>query len=1202
MNNVKLAFERYLDVKTIQRRQSLLKWSLESSNTSQFTPLYTRGDWTGISSLQTIEKSSIFQLNSLRDLESVKAEVNQFRRNLSSTDTRFFDNNFDIIVNESSSPPTLEWGASQFQLLKKDLQMFSGERDDYTPDVILRVNTLFHWLYENKLYSLAYDLVMQVLNSIDVFFRYNELTFVITVIDHDGTIDDLMKFSEVYKTRPTPSILKRTRRLGGSQTMIELTQLKHTLSMADFNNSIKIIESLIASEESNLNGLKYTIYQLIEQALPKFTHSEEMKDFILNTNDRGFLPPSLITFIYSKKEFGSIEEEVDFFSEFIKLHQLQKEENFEFRVYQNLKKMKKSTLALRVWYENNYKREVILGHGLVIDGTYPQLEKLHKEKMDNLPRGFQKEMKLNEDDHSSVLSLLIFTHSQYGKDFQKVKNYYLFKKENGMEIKTIDQLCYISALINSKDYDAVLANYEQVMESAMESAKLMDDLMVGFARSQKWSEMEQLYMKRFLNNEEVTMHQYTALFISLSMRSGSIKFILKLWETFLKAGYSPNDHILCCIIISFIKSKAYREGLQWFSAYSKYNIPLSARSYGLMINILASTRDSATVFQLLDTLIEQGRGKLRGKFMGSVLRQFASIGDYKSIERLILEYYPKFRIRITSEHTRWVLKSHYFSNRFSVVLKQFWRTSDEELDYDLALLALATGIKLKTPAEFRAIWERIYPIFSKNGQLDFKGYGYFMGYWVRAYGGLFGSRGKLDEIKRTMGVDRLPMVVYNEMMFSAIRTKKPWLVERIVEMAREDRAVLTSRSYSLMLYSYVSMPWMAAKRSGECVKLFDDVLAGKRGDEFGMIDLDVNPIVMKKVVKTVIDGGDVYEARRVFEKYLEKATDNLLDNIHVLNVELQLLGEEERWVEFDGCYKKYIEIIEKSMVEARMTGSGGSSMGKVDVPRAERSAMAEMDVQYDEAKIRRNDPMGKIPNWLKHAHFDVWKYRLRQLEVTESLASVNDIFNDLVKRGVVMSNKNLNETALVLSGKNWLFDETVEFINRNLLPGHLHAKSYDRMELRHGWGNTGGLIGVGRPLYHFIPDVYFKVLSNLNETLDGVMDLAQKELFLERVGGAFEFSILKNLPGVVAGGHWGRVWHGAFTSRRGGFYRRRRRVNRLYWRGRERASSEERDEMHRLAGEAVRLERSGLRGRDTAIAQRELVKKRVISAEQVKRS
>lgn len=1147
MNNVKLAFERYLDVKTIQKRQSLLKWSLETSNTTQFTPLYTRcndgENWGSIGS-KIIEKSSIFKLSSLlhkdiRDLKSVKSHVNQFARSLSSTDTRFFENNFDIIVNESSS--ISEQGELQLQLMKGDLQLFSGEREDYTPDVIEKVNALFHWLYENKLYSLAYQLVVHVLNNLDVFFKQNELSHIINVIDHSGTVDDFLLMSELYKTTPIPSILKRSQRLGNSTTLIKLSELKTSLDTSDFVKSIEIIDLLLHIETSNLNGLKFLIYKLIDQAIPTISKSKEMVNYILNISNKAFFSPRTVIFIYTKGEFKTVNHQIQFFITFIKLHS--NDEYFEFEIYKLLKSMKKTTLAFGIWYENNFRHQSILNLKPIVDESYPKLEKLHQENLDNLPKQFVRELQLNKDTHSDVLSLLIFTHSQYGKDYSKVKSYYSQKKQFEYKISETDKICHISSLINSKDYDNILSNYEQVLQLAVESPKLMDDLMVGFARSQKWKEMEQLYIKRFLHNDEISIHQYSALFISLSMRSGSTKFILKLWETFLKAGHSPTDHILCCIIISFIKSKAYREALQWFSAYPKYKISLSARSYSLMINILASTRDSSTVFQLIDTLLEQNKNKLKGKFMGSILKQFASIGDYKSIERLILEYYPKFHIKITDKDTRWILKSHYFSNRFSVILKQFWRMEDSELDYDMVLLALETSIKLKSTNEFRSIWERIYPIFSKSGELDPRAFSQFMAYWVRVYG-LFGSENKLKEIKSTLSLNSLPMSVYNQMIFSSIRSKKPWLVSKIVQMATNDGCILTPKTYSLILYSYVSMPWIGEKSVEKCIKITNEILNTKKNDKFGMIDQDINPIALKMVIKLIIKQNDIYEARRLFELYLETSTNNLLDNIHILNIELMLLGEEERWVEFDQCYKKYIEILERYMIEAKMIGSS-HNMGKTSIQRSEKLNFHELNIEFDEKKIKQNNMNSKIPNWLKHAHFDIWQYRLKQLDITESLSNINQIFSSLIEKQILISNKNLNETALLLSSKSGLFDETIEFINKYILPWHIRAKSYDRMRLMHGWG-ISPLIGVSKPIYHFIPEVYFKVIKNLNITLNDVMTGEQKGIFLNNVNSSFEYNILKNLPIIESTSREGKIRKSQFDTRRGSFYRNKRRVNKLY--------------------------------------------------------
>lgn len=1194
MNNVKLSFERYLDVKSLQRRQSLLRWSLDTSNESHFVPLYMRDR--GGDSVPAFEpaqdhntdKSSLFNvsmlLNSkLRGLEDVRSHVQRFSRNIASTNTRFFNNNFDMLVNESSDcasvdQDTFKSGQKQLRSIQKDLRLF--QTADYTPDVVKKVNVLFHWLYDNKLYSLAYELVADILPTVDVFFRYQELSAIIVVIDQFGTVDDLLHLSQVYKTKPLPSILKRAKRLGNLKVLVQLGSVKKALADGDFNVAKPLIDNLV----TQCDGVRYLLFKIIDKALFNST-SKELKDYIMNTQHVQYLTPRTHIFIYDNTQLVDVQARVNHLINVINLHP--SNENFEYRIYESLAAIKKRAIAFRVWYELHYKQHAILNTKLSLGGSYPHLERLHAAKLDLLPKSFSKELQLTRDDYSAILTLLIYTHVEYGKDYAKVKAYYSLKKQLSFSISTTDKLCYVAALVNSKDYDNILTAYEDVMQSALESPKLMDDLMVSFARTHKWKEMEQLYLQRFLHSSDISEHQYTALFISLSMRSGSIKFILKLWETFIKAGYSPTDHIICCIIIAFMKSKAYREALQWFSAYSKYKIPLSAKSYALMLNILASTRDTSTAFQLLDTLDQQGKN-LKGKFMGSILNQFASVGDYKSIERLLLEYYPKFDIKITNQDTRWILKSHYFANRFSVISKQFWKTTNDDLDYDLTLLALESTIKMKDVREFRAVWERIYPIFKERGELDARIFGLFMAYWVRVYG-LFGLEEKLESMKRSLKVTALPTAVYNQMIFSCIRTKKPWLVSKVVQMASGDGVQLTPKTYSLILYAYVSSPWIAEKSVDKCITIIDEILNKKKKDQFGMVDQDLSPVAFKMVVKAIIKQNDVYEARRLFELYLETSTNNLLDNIHVLNVELMLLGEEERWVEFDECYKKYVEILERNMVEAKML-SESHTTGKVSVPRSERVRFAEFGIHFDDHKIRQNNQGAKIPLWLKHAHFDVWQYRLKQLEITESLAGINEEFAKLQSKHIVMSNKNLNETALVLSSKSGLFDETIEFINKNILPWHVKAKSHNWMKLRHGWGGAG-MVGVQAPVYHFIPKVYFTVMHNLNVTLEQAMTKDQKDAFLASVNNSFDHNILKNLSTIENTASEGRLRSAQYDTRRGAFHRHRRRINKLYhkwnaryrylWQEQEIAMNyngralEMREEMNKLGAKLVQLVSEG---------------------------
>lgn len=1118
------------EVARMLKRQSLLDWSLQASLEPVFAPLHLRSQLLQDQQQHTTAtQASMFNLSSILSNTDVKKQVRDFKRNISNTDTRFFADNFNMVSQEDSTALTHEAEDKLRRLLElEDFHSLSPSNE-----TIMAVNDLFQWLMLNRLAHLAYQLINPLLDNIDTFFTNRQLTQIIFIIDQHGLESDLWRLIRVYKTKTMPLLVKRIVRLSQCESIQILKKFESSIIRSK-DDLVSIIESI---SDGPVSCIKYQMFQMLRNVK---LEDDIMRYLSSSEQNWKFLPPSIIPSL----AFEQPKNDIKFYSQIIKVHE-NDEPDFQYRFYHHLSKAKRRHLAFRLWYELNYQKASILHKDISIGCDYPALELLHQYEIDSLRLSYLNPfMKIySKDEISYIVSLLIFANSQFDKtDLKRVKLLYSYKLDHGFDITETDQLCYVQALIGLKDYDLILENFEKVMKSALKIPSLVDDLMIGFARSRQWKELEKLYINQFLNKDQyATVAQYNALFVSLSTRAGSVKFILKLWENYLKAGHQPTDQIICCIILSFLKSNAYREALQWFSVYSKYEIQLSSRSYSLLLNVLASTRDSNAVFQILDSLIAQNKDHtLKFKFMGSILKQFAKIGDFMSIERILLEYYPKFHMNI-NDHSRWILKAHFLSGRYSVIMKHFWSIeNDSDIDYDLALLALQTSTRLRSSHEFRSVWERVYPLLQTQGKLDHKIYSYYMDYWVRNYGS-FGVMDKLTNIKSVLNVNQLPIGIFNQMIFRLIKSQKPWLVEKILDLARNNGSPFNSKTYSLMVYSKIKNKFYTSHNDpslARTVELIDQILNTKKQDRFGNIDLDLSPLIFKSVTTSLIDTGDVYEARRLFELYLETSTSNLLENIHVLGMELMLLGEEERWVEFDECYNKYVEILGKNMRESMMVTESHLSRGKQSIQRTEIFENKELSTQYDLTKIKQVNPRAKIPNWLKFSHSKIWTYRLKQLELGNSLNQMNTLvqkLNDDSK--IIMTNQNLNETALVMSTHPELFDETIQFINKWILPGHILKKSYDRMRLRHGWGSAS-LVGIPRPTYGFIADIYYQIIENLNSTLNNVMTQEDKEAFLSM---SSEFTVLNNLSVMNDSKDEAKRRGYQYQSKKDAFYRRRYR-------------------------------------------------------------
>lgn len=1124
MLNVKIAFERYMDFVKIQRRESMLQWCLDlpssvpGSGTSNGYANNIISD--SAMTRQGIPTPSILKSvlhPQMKTIVSFRKHLRLIKRDFTSTTTRFFDNNFDILVDGDTSDSQLQEDAhKKFDELCSELKYFNNSYPEtFTPDIIMKVSKVFDWLYSNRQFEVAYKLLHKVCPNYNIFFKFNQYSKMIEVFDKYGKPDDLFQFCEVFRYDKIPNIWWRVDRLGNDESVSQLIKLSNVRL---FSEAQPLLDNLL--QETSLNGLKYFTFRVCSSLYKNFDSQSraQLYDYLINLNEdlKKFFPPSLISQLFAtfasddKNNFNS---QYLFLETFMKMHYNPDEINensYQYKLISSLPKDSSPVLKFKLWFDYCYNDEK-----LRYDRDIQPIIYLRNNKLHFVPRYFEKSLGFDSTRLNTVFSILIYTHSKYEPGSNLGQKFYSLKKKLALPISSVDKIGYLKSLTSCKKYAKASHFLKQCLKENpdFESDETLNPILIVLAKNKAWSQLEGIYNERYENNEVISKDQYITLFIALSIRPGTNKIIMELWENYLKRGFEPNDQILSSIILCFINNKSFEESLQWFTAYSHYNVDLTSKSYGLMLHALAGMKNTESVFRVLDELTKKNV-RLPKAIFPPVFVQLAEMGDYKSIETILTTYYPHFNLAVERDDTRWIMKCHYHANRFSLIIKDYFMMNDGEIMYKDSLLALESALKYSDVKTFEKVWTKAYEIHSTRGDLDIKAYIHYMAYWVRKFGA-FGIEMKLNEIKKQIRCETFPTILFNQMIFSGLRTHRPWLTKKIVRIALMHNIIPSPKTYSLILQSNVCMPWVARNSIDETMTILEEFLIHRKEDKFGKLNDDINPISLKLVLKAVIKYKDAYEARRLFEIYVESSRDNLLDNMHILNIELMLLGEEERWVEFDGCYDRYMTLLFKLLEKARLKDKELNE-------RFDNDEFKRLDVQrdiylrsrYDEYKIRNFKGMNaKIPNWIKKAHSDIWIYRLRQLEVAERLSEVNEIMKTLISKGLVFDNKNLNETALFLSQRPEVLEEAAIFIDKFILPHHIKERQFKLMRLRHATDEIPGIRK--KELYSFDREIYFEVMKNISDNLNQRLTPEQRDELLNSISNSPNKYILKNMEQIM---------------------------------------------------------------------------------------
>lgn len=1133
MSNIKLAFEKYFDFLSIQRRNSMFEWQIkklplsikETSVYKRCTSLiicravvlkYQRQTLSRGSPTNRISRSFLTIHSPDFNFASSKEKYSMIRRCFSFTRTRYFDNNNNndgIINSEMSESLIREDAKTRAREIFEELELFDAKnRETYTPDIIAKVSKIYDWLFVNKQYQLAYELVLKVSPNYDLFFKFNQYGRIIETFDKCGSAYDLFQFFEILKYEKIPNLWKTVSNLSKDSNISNMIKLS---KVNLFEEAKPLLDDLLKSGNP-YDGVKNFTLRVCATLYQNFDSQSriELYEYLMNLESTlySYSPPVLISKLFEtfqQLHSRQFDTQYNFLEKFVINHHVGQEigRSFPYRLISALSKENVQTLRFKLWFNFCYE-----GDDLRYDREIPSIIFLRNNKLHYLPKGFENDLNFSPDNLSLALSTLIYTHSNYENNTKFGQILYRLKQKFQLPLTKIDKIGYLKALTTDRKYAKAKLFLQQCMseDPSFEDNETLNPILIILAKNKNWEKLEKIYTERYEHNEIITKDQYTTLFLALAIRPGTEAVMHDLWKNYLKRGFQPTDQIISSIIQGYVNIQSYQEALQWFTAYSYYDVKLSSRSYGLMIQSLICMNELTSAYKVLDELANLGT-RLHKSIFAPAFAHLAKIGDYRSIEHVLTYYYPKFNIPVIRDDYRWIMKCHYHANRFDLIVDSYLELPGDEIEYNDTILALETAIKFKELKTFEKIWKKAYQFHYSRGDLDINAYIPYMSYWVRKHGG-FGLEMKLKEIRQKFAIKELPVIIFNQMIFSALRTNRPWLTKKIVRMSLLNDVLPSPKMYSLILQSNVSMPWIARNSIDETITILEELLSNRKEDKFGKLNDDVNPMSLKLVLKSVVKYKSVYEARRLYEMYLDSARNNVQDNIHIRAIELVLLGEEERWVEFDKLYEEYFDTIVKYHDSARLKVADAiaEDLDDLEFKRVNRRTVPYIEKVYDENKIKKfKDPRVRIPNWIKKSHYDVWIYRLRQLETADKLDDTCEIVENLASRGIVFSNNNLNETALFLSSRPECLETAAAFIDKFILPYHIKNKSFEKMKLRY---KTDKIPGVRRsPIYQFNSSTYYDVVKNLSISLDQRLSPAQRESLLASASLSPNKYILKNV-------------------------------------------------------------------------------------------
>ncbi|KAG7894533.1 hypothetical protein KL935_003415 [Ogataea polymorpha] len=973
MSNIRLALLRCTELQSASKRELALQWCL---------------DLTTSMSRDKYRYSGLVPTLSRDRLRYIATQLQQFRRNISRTNTMFFEHNLKILAEQPSSSKLFEEAhdkVKQYIELKKTHSENEHENEKAE---------LFDYLYKNRYESLIVKLFR---DSVDRFAGLKESQFyqLTTIIDRYGTLEDLNSFLEQYGTKKTSHLLRRLDNLNKTQEISAILKFQESHD-ANLLYHIK-----------NYRGLSLALTKYLRHQIWTCKSLEKKKAMAKTTLD--ILGPEncdvqFLAEAYRVLRSGDLKNRYELAKQLIDPH---RKKDIIFAMLSDASPLESCYLWANefpdIQLTNQIPKELyILKHRYLFAGR--------------LPKNFVQHLDLDRAQLNKFISCLIFGYSRWG-DHQYVFDLVKLKSQLGLEISIIDQVGIFLATLQLDQSNAYNA-FKSLPQEA--HRYVVKEVLEMLGKANRWDELNAFFSSLSRLQYTPTLEDYTVMFEALASR-GATDPVLEIWEMFLRRGMTPTDRILQAVIKSHIKKQAYADCLQWFAAYSHFKIPLSPKAYGLMLQALSGTNELVACFQLLDELTKIKNAALKRNNFSGFLSNCANGGDHKSIETLLSVYYPKFGLTPEAPDFTWILRAHFNSQRYDTVIDIFRKLQDDKLDcYGSYEVALLSASRLGTLRTFDKLWAEFSGKY--KDELKVESYEPFLIAYCRRH--KFNSLVKfMDGLREHYG--KFPTKLLNQVFFQYMRMGKLQNAFGLIGVALSRGLEISSKTYSLVLQAGTNLV------SNFNASLMEELLNNKSKDSVGFAEKDLSPASFKSAIKCLLNENQTRKARSLFETYIETSSSYFLDNVHILALELMILGKENRWQEFDSCFNRYYSIVRQKIAHARLKNT--EVYDKMDDLNFRLHTGSTLQT-LDEIRLRdRSLKPGAIARYLREAVIDIWPYRLKQLVHQGQLRTIPQAVEQMLADGFVLSSFNINEAALKLSTDPSLVHETVKFIERYLL-------------------------------------------------------------------------------------------------------------------------------------------------------------------------
>lgn len=1168
--SLKVAFEKYIELQSSHRRQLMLSWCLEMS-TMYYKAFILKSSLLPLPS-NRITSNRTHKPTSIKSINDVYSYISHFKRHISNSNSLYFHNNIELLVNESSASKI----GDKERLQKKVDEFFDILQKESKKDVVISLSQSNHYLslkrtylfnkaIESKFYNIAHKLLLfDYINDPVTHFNIpnSDIRDIMKLIDTEGSIKELSLFLQ-YKIS-LGDLKELDNILDNALTSFEIilssndfSQLKNIMQLTDLiqqTKTKKITHNILSSLSESVDELHKLQYEnkfsaesnsiitlLLTYSLSKsFSHIYN-KTGLIKKRDHNQETISLIEGIVNKiKENVSIHNFDDIHSQYIasvyqclRIFKLKNDSNIckEYLSRQSFENQLSSINCILersyskfetfiLWFDCYYfpnKFKIDIMDTPVEDSVhFKSLVKNNvfsiKYSLDSIRNVF----KLDEM-CSDALSVLLYGSVRNSSYIEKIFQYKSTHK--ALTVMKHDRVNLVKNLTNQKQFKDA---FKYVGEDPKHfiNDKTYEHVLMTFSKTDNWSQLRQLFNSLYSKGELPGRAHYTVLFYALASRGETSK-VLEFWDQYLKRGFKPESKILTLIIKSFVVTKSYSDALQWFASFTHYDVPMEKQSYELLLEALSGAGNIQALFKLLDELESRNYKDFDKNSFNGCLKRCAEHGYIQTVDKLINHYATdvfKVDMRQTSDY--WKILTLYYTNRYSEIVDSYFfiKQSAGSVNQNIYSLVLNSASRLPDTERYFLIWEDFLEL---RKQTSIPHDASCFSTYLQVYYKINGTENLTETIDKLTNDYSFELMTnnINDLLFSAMMNKSPSDAITILEMSTEKSISLNSKTFSLLTQALLSEKtnFLSSSNIKLANKIATKYLLSKdstrKGLSFKYKDFD--PFALKLLVKENLRHNSAVKARHLFQSFVDSSKNYIYDNPVVLSTELMILSFEKRWRDFESAFDRYLSLLKDEYDRLDSTYKPSfSDATHIDSVVSPISSIAISNPT--------NPSSSKIPATIKNGLFDVWEFRLKQLEETNRLHEVLPMLEQLQKEGFIFSNTNINDTAVYMSKDPKLIKQCVEFTDSVLLPGRKSEKILRRHELI---GNLPETSSVKYSEIRLTTKAYIEIIGNIQNNL--LNEYGKKRLLL--LANSYENSnhpsILKNLSHFVSNISYWRYRH-----------------------------------------------------------------------------